>query len=120
MVLEGAPNSLDFHVPGANRQVYEVVWNIYDRLLGFGVKRGSAGQPERWLRSQKVFKSVEPNPKSDDPSKPKRFYTSDHPIQSFLWGDYATQPDTEYTFTVVPMYGKPGSSGPAALTFGPA
>jgi len=28
VVLEGAPNSLDFHVAGANRQVYEVVWNI--------------------------------------------------------------------------------------------
>jgi len=81
-------------------------------LLGFGVKRGSAGQSEKWLRSQKVFKSVEPNPKSDDPSKPKRFYTSDHPIQSFLWGDYAAQPDTEYTFTVVPMYGKPGALEP--------
>src|SRR5437660_10966668 len=41
--LEGAPNSLDFHVPGANRQVYEVVWNIYDRLLGFGVKKDANG-----------------------------------------------------------------------------
>ena len=56
-------------------------------LLGFGVKRGSAEQPEKWLRSQKVFKSVEPNPKSDDPSKPKRFYTSDHPTGSSGWGD---------------------------------
>jgi peptide/nickel transport system substrate-binding protein len=43
VVLEGAPNSLDFHVPGANRQVYEVVWNIYDRLLGFGVKKDANG-----------------------------------------------------------------------------
>jgi peptide/nickel transport system substrate-binding protein len=42
-VLEGAPNSLDFHVPGANRQVYEVVWNIYDRLLTFGVKKDANG-----------------------------------------------------------------------------
>jgi peptide/nickel transport system substrate-binding protein len=43
VVLEGAPNSLDFHVPGANRQVYEVVWNIYDRLLTFGVKKDANG-----------------------------------------------------------------------------
>src|SRR5882724_8691266 len=43
VVLEGAPNSLDFHVPGANRQVYEVVWNIYDRLLAFGVKKDANG-----------------------------------------------------------------------------
>ena len=35
-VFENGPNSLDFHVPGANRLVYEVVWNIYDRLLSFG------------------------------------------------------------------------------------
>jgi phosphatidylserine/phosphatidylglycerophosphate/cardiolipin synthase-like enzyme len=83
-------------------------------LRGFGIKRGvvGSGQPEKWLRSQKVFRSVEPNPKSDDPDNPKRFYTSDHPIQSFLWGDYAAQPDTEYTFTVVPMYGKPGALEP--------
>jgi peptide/nickel transport system substrate-binding protein len=43
VVLEGAPNSLDFHVAGANRQVYEVVWNIYDRLLTFGVKKDANG-----------------------------------------------------------------------------
>ena len=43
VVVEGAPNSLDFHVPGANRQVYEVVWNIYDRLVGFGVKKDANG-----------------------------------------------------------------------------
>jgi peptide/nickel transport system substrate-binding protein len=42
-VTEGAPNSLDFHVVGANRQVYEVVWNIYDRLLTFGVKKDDNG-----------------------------------------------------------------------------
>jgi peptide/nickel transport system substrate-binding protein len=42
-VFEGAPNSLDFHVPGANRLVYEVVWNIYDRLLTFGVKKDENG-----------------------------------------------------------------------------
>ena len=77
-------------------------------LLGFGVKRAAAGKPEKWLRSQKVFRSVEPDPKRD-PDNPKRFCTSDHPIQSFLWGDYAAESDTEYTFTVVPMYGKPGA-----------
>ena len=43
VVSEGGPNSLDFHVPGANRSVYEVVWNIYDRLLTFGVKKDENG-----------------------------------------------------------------------------
>src|ERR1700688_2601249 len=42
-VFENGPNSLDFHVPGANRLVYEVVWNIYDRLLTFGVKKDANG-----------------------------------------------------------------------------
>lgn len=42
-VFENGPNSLDFHVPGANRLVYEVVWNIYDRLLSFGVKKDENG-----------------------------------------------------------------------------
>ena len=42
-VFENGPNSLDFHTPGANRLVYEVAWNIYDRLLGFGVKKDANG-----------------------------------------------------------------------------
>jgi peptide/nickel transport system substrate-binding protein len=42
-VFENGPNSLDFHVPGANRQVYEVAWNIYDRLVSFGVKKDANG-----------------------------------------------------------------------------
>ena len=56
-------------------------------LLGFGVKRDSAGrtQGEKWLRSQKVFKSIEPNPKNRticDPSKPKRIYTTNTPSRA--------------------------------------
>lgn len=87
-------------------------------LLGFAFKRQvkDSGQPARWLRSQKVFRSIEPDPKNardpDDPQKRKRFYTSDHPIQSFLWGDYAARPDTEYVFTILPMYGRPGALEP--------
>jgi peptide/nickel transport system substrate-binding protein len=42
-VFENGPNSLDFHTAGANRLVYEVVWNIYDRLIGFGVKKDANG-----------------------------------------------------------------------------
>src|ERR1700688_215991 len=42
-VFENGPNSLDFHTPGANRLVYEVVWNIYDRLVSFGVKKDANG-----------------------------------------------------------------------------
>lgn len=82
-------------------------------LRGFAFKRGVKGQSAKWLRSTKVFEALEPDPKNakdpSDPSKPKRFYTNDHPIQSFLWGDYGAEPDTKYRFEVYPMYGKPGA-----------
>jgi peptide/nickel transport system substrate-binding protein len=42
-VAETGPNSLDTEVTGANRAVYEVVWNTYDRLLSFGVKKNENG-----------------------------------------------------------------------------
>ena len=42
-VAENGPNSLDFHVVGANRPVYGVVWNVYDRLITFGVTKDANG-----------------------------------------------------------------------------
>ncbi|HEY6138830.1 MAG TPA: phospholipase D-like domain-containing protein [Thermoanaerobaculia bacterium] len=87
-------------------------------LRGFAFKRGVKGgaQPAKWLRSTKVFEALEPDPKNakdpNDPRHPKRFYTNDHPVQSFLWGDYGAEPDTTYEFEVYPMYGKPGALQP--------
>ena len=87
-------------------------------LLGFAFKRESAGDvgEAKWLRAQKVFRSIVPDPRAErdpeDPTQPKRYYTSEHPIQSFLWSDYTAQPDTRYKFTIVPMYGKPGALEP--------
>jgi len=85
-------------------------------LMGFAFERemiGAGGTGPKWLRSQKVFKSVVPDPKSavdpNDPRKSQRFYTNDFPIQSFLWGDYAATPGTAYRFRILPMYGKPGA-----------
>jgi len=79
-------------------------------LLGFAFKRenldSSAAGP-KWLRSLKVFKSVIPVPEPG-----KRYSTWEHPIQSFLWGDYTAQPGTRYKFTIVPMYGQPGALDP--------
>jgi phosphatidylserine/phosphatidylglycerophosphate/cardiolipin synthase-like enzyme len=87
-------------------------------LLGFAFKRESPGGGEaKWLRSQKVFQSVVPNPKTardpNDPSQPARFSTWDHPVQSFLWSDYTAEPGKTYKFTIVPMYGQPGALQPA-------
>ena len=42
-VSEGAPNSLDCQVPGANRSVYEATWNMYDRLISFGSSTDADG-----------------------------------------------------------------------------
>jgi phosphatidylserine/phosphatidylglycerophosphate/cardiolipin synthase-like enzyme len=84
--------------------------------MGFAFERemiGPGGTGPKWLRSQKVFKSVVPDPKSavdpNDPRRSQRFYTNDFPIQSFLWGDYGAAPGTTYRFRILPMYGKPGA-----------
>jgi len=75
-------------------------------LLGFAFRRQRVGvdAEPKWLRSLKVFESVEPKP---DPEKGD-YRTNKFPIQSFLWGDYAAEPDTTYLFEVFPAFGKPG------------
>ena len=37
-VVESGPNSMDIHGVGANRPAYQASWNLYDRLMTFGVK----------------------------------------------------------------------------------
>jgi phosphatidylserine/phosphatidylglycerophosphate/cardiolipin synthase-like enzyme len=94
-------------------------------LMGFAFRREVVGAGKggaKWLRSQKVFKSLVPDPKEaldpKDPTQQTRFSTWEHPIQSFLWGDYTAMPNTNYKFTIVPMYGKPGALEPKpGLTF---
>jgi len=77
-------------------------------LMGFGFERELVGgnQGPRFLRSQKVFESVIPNPKT---SNKRPFYTDKFPVQSFLWGDYAVSPGRKYRFRILPMFGKPGA-----------
>jgi peptide/nickel transport system substrate-binding protein len=38
VVLESGANSMDIHGVGANRPAYQASWNIYDRLMTYGVK----------------------------------------------------------------------------------
>jgi peptide/nickel transport system substrate-binding protein len=38
VVVESGPNSMDIHGVGTNRPAYQASWNIYDRLMSFGVK----------------------------------------------------------------------------------
>jgi len=85
-------------------------------LLGFSIQCelvGPGGHGAQWLRSQKVFKSIVPDPKSahdpNDPTKSEKFFTDKFPVQSFLWGYYTAQPKRTYRFHILPRYGKPGA-----------
>ena len=77
-------------------------------LMGFAFERELVGsnQGRKFLRSQKVFKSVIPDPKT---SNQRPFYTDKFPVQSFLWGDYAVSPGQKYRFRILPMFGPPGA-----------
>ncbi|MFG1289858.1 phospholipase D-like domain-containing protein [Xanthobacter versatilis] len=72
-------------------------------LLGFAIKRTDPSENQSyWLRGQKVFREVVPQP------IPGQKYSSlEHPIQSFLWSDYSAKPGHSYHFLVRPVYGTP-------------
>jgi phosphatidylserine/phosphatidylglycerophosphate/cardiolipin synthase-like enzyme len=72
-------------------------------LLGFAIHRTDHTEKEAyWLKGFKTFESVEPNP------RPGQFFPLyEHPVQSFLWGDYTAKPHHKYTYKIVPIYGKP-------------
>jgi len=78
-------------------------------LRGFSFYRKREGASSgKWLRSQKVFRSIVPDPKKLVDGKPPVFTTQDFPVQNFLWSDYTADPGTRYEFRILPMYGKPG------------
>lgn len=75
-------------------------------LLGFAIERTELRdgvEVERYfLRGIKRFKG-----KDDGVAPGTPLPTSEHPIQSFQWGDYTAKPKTTYLYRVVPTYGKP-------------
>jgi phosphatidylserine/phosphatidylglycerophosphate/cardiolipin synthase-like enzyme len=76
-------------------------------LLGFAIERieynKSGKEIERYyLRGIKRFEHKD---EGITPGTPVP--TSEHPIQSFQWGDYTAKPATTYDFTVIPAYGQP-------------
>ncbi len=75
-------------------------------LLGFAFQRQRIGKDAepKWLRSLKVFESVEPHP---DPEGGD-YRTNKFPIQSFLWSDFTAEPGTDYQFNIFAAYGTPG------------
>jgi hypothetical protein len=74
--------------------------------MGFAVHRTDNADPQsgRWLSAFKTFKSVVPNP---DPTA--TYLTTEHPLQTFYWGDYTTKPGHDYTYRFVPRYGPPNN-----------
>lgn len=75
-------------------------------LLGFAIERSKLADGhvvERYfLRGIKRFKAKDEGLPPGTPVP-----TSEHPIQSFQWGDYTVKPDTTYRYRVVPVYGAP-------------
>lgn len=75
-------------------------------LLGFAVERSEFNGEELveryWLRGIKRFKG-----KDEGLAPGTQVPTSEHPIQSFQWGDYTAKPHTAYRYRIVPAYGKP-------------
>ena len=75
-------------------------------LLGFAIERSEINKDEviehYFLRGIKRFKFKDEGLAPGTPMP-----TSEHPIQSFQWGDYTAKPRTTYRYRVVPVYGKP-------------
>jgi phosphatidylserine/phosphatidylglycerophosphate/cardiolipin synthase-like enzyme len=75
-------------------------------LLGFAIERSEIKDGaviERYfLRGIKRFQFKDEGVAPGTPLP-----TSEHPIQSFQWGDYTAKPATAYRYKVVPVYGAP-------------
>lgn len=77
-----------------------------DGLLGFAIERSEFKDGEvverYFLRGIKRFKSKDEGTAPGTPVP-----TSEHPVQSFQWGDYTAKPATTYRYRIVPVYGQP-------------
>ena len=79
--------------------------------LGFAIRREDHTEDERyWLRGLKTFTGIDEGLGPGETVSSRR-----HPFQAYQWADYTAKPDHEYTYTVVPMSGRPGRlrAGPA-------
>ncbi|MGX1163930.1 phosphatidylserine/phosphatidylglycerophosphate/cardiolipin synthase-like enzyme [Bradyrhizobium sp. USDA 372] len=76
-------------------------------LLGFAIERTEFDRNDNiheryFIRGIKRFKHKDEGLAPGTPVP-----TSEHPIQTFQWGDYTAKPETTYEFRVIPVYGKP-------------
>ena len=74
------------------------------RLLGFAIqRRDHARRKTSWLYNPRVFEETKPADHKPGEAVESRL----SPIQAFQWSDYTARPGRTYTYTVIPMYGKP-------------
>ncbi|MCA0002800.1 MULTISPECIES: phospholipase D-like domain-containing protein [Mesorhizobium] len=79
-------------------------------LRGFAFRRRVNGGEWSWLTGLKIFEKLFPQGvKAAEDGKIPRFFTNEHPIQSFMWSDYQANPQTRYEFEVSAMFGEPGA-----------
>jgi phosphatidylserine/phosphatidylglycerophosphate/cardiolipin synthase-like enzyme len=75
-------------------------------LLGFAVERtefdGDKIAERYYLRGIKRFEDKDKGLPAGTPVP-----TSEHPVQSFQWGDYSVKPSTRYRYRIVPATGAP-------------
>jgi phosphatidylserine/phosphatidylglycerophosphate/cardiolipin synthase-like enzyme len=79
----------------------------YPDLLGFAIERTEFDDRDQiveqyWLRGIKRFKMKDKGMPAGSPVP-----LSEHPIQSFQWGDYTARPGTTYRYRLVAVTGKP-------------
>ena len=76
-------------------------------LLGFAIERAEYDKNGKELERYYLrgIKRFEHKDEGTPPGSP--LPTSEHPIQSFQWGDYTAKPATTYEFVVIPVFGKP-------------
>jgi len=67
-------------------------------LLGFALERRQGASPKEWLMGMLNFPGVPHPPGALVP-------TNVAPVQKFRWSDYRVYADTEYEYTVHPVYG---------------
>ena len=99
----------------AGNHVVALAWDLkkpqFDtaELLGFAVERTEFKDRTRKKVAERYFlrgiKRFEDKDKGLPPGTPVP--TSEHPIQSFQWGDYTAKPSTAYTYRLVPTMGAP-------------
>jgi PLD-like domain len=99
----------------AGNHVVALAWDLkkdqFDtsHLLGFAVERTEFESAARKTVVERYFlrgiKRFEDKDKGLPPGTPVP--TSEHPIQSFQWGDYTPKPSTAYTYRLVPTTGTP-------------